>query len=198
MDSPSEQTAGADGPASRDHRTGDHRTGDHRTERNSHKGRLRHRARELALQALYQWHMAGASVGHIEAEFRDHNDMSRVDAVFFHELLTGVTRQVGRIDSTLTELLDHDRNSDKLDPIAQAALRLGCFEMMERPDIPYKVIINEGVELARKFGPKGSYKILNGMLDTLAKKLRTGHPEHRRAEHTEHKVAPDSPVTSEP
>ena len=186
MDSPSEQTAKACSPASRDHRT----------EKTSQKGRLRHRARELALQALYQWHMAGASVGHIEAEFRDHNDMSRVDAVFFHELLTGVTRQVGYIDSTLESVLDR-RDINQLDPVERAALRLGCFEMLERHDIPYKVIINEGIELARKFGSGQSYRCLNGTLDSLARKLRPNHPAHK-PESADDPVVPDAPATSEP
>lgn len=130
----------------------------------------RHKARELVLQALYQWQLAGASITEIEAQFRARNDMERVDGAFFHELLTGVARQVSNIDETITPLLD--RGFDQLDPVERAALRLGCFELMVRSDIPYRVVINEGIELAKKFGAQDSHKYINGILDKLALTLR--------------------------
>ncbi|MCY4471306.1 MAG: transcription antitermination factor NusB [Kistimonas sp.] len=141
------------------------------TGKTDRKALQRRRARELTLQALYQWEMAGASVSSIEAEFRDRNDMTRIDGEFFHDLLTGVARQVGVLDKTLVPLLD--REFDRLDPVERAALRLGCFEMMERLEVPYRVVINEGIELARRYGAQGSYKYINNILDQLARRLRS-------------------------
>ncbi|CAM3708665.1 transcription antitermination factor NusB [Parendozoicomonas haliclonae] len=138
----------------------------------TNKGRTqtRRKARELALQALYQWQMAGASITDIEAQFRARNDMTRVDGGFFHELLSGIARQVSKIDETITPLLD--RGFDQLDPVERAALRLGCYEMMVRTDVPYRVVINEGIELAKKYGAQDSHKYINGILDKLALTLR--------------------------
>ncbi len=140
--------------------------------KNTPKGRTqtRRKARELALQALYQWQMAGASITDIEAQFRARNDMTRVDGGFFHELLMGVAHQVSDLDGTITPLLD--RGFDQLDPVERAALRLGCFELMKRADVPYRVVINEGIELAKKYGAQDSHKYINGILDKLALALR--------------------------
>ncbi len=138
----------------------------------SKKGRTRtrHKARELALQALYQWQVAGASITDIEAQFRARNDMERVDGGFFHELLIGIARQVSHLDETITPLLD--RGFHQLDPVERATLRLGCYEMMVRTDVPYRVVINEGIELAKKYGAQDSHKYINGILDKLAATLR--------------------------
>ncbi|WP_281648779.1 transcription antitermination factor NusB [Parendozoicomonas sp. Alg238-R29] len=138
----------------------------------SKKGRTqtRRKARELALQALYQWQMAGASIVDIEAQFRARNDMTRVDGGFFHELLSGVAHQLSDLDNTIKPLLD--RSFDQLDPVERATLRLGCYEMMKRTDVPYRVVINEGIELAKKYGAQDSHKYINGILDKLALELR--------------------------
>ncbi len=144
----------------------------------------RHKARELALQALYQWQMAGASITEIEAQFRARNDMEKVDGGFFHELLTGVAYQVSKLDETITPLLD--RNFDQLDPVECATLRLGCFELLQRSDVPYRVVINEGIELAKKFGAQDSHKYINGILDKLALELRPAEVSEYRASSKKH------------
>ncbi len=130
----------------------------------------RRKARQLLLQALYQWQMSGADVTEVEAEFRTDNDMSKVDAEFFSELLHGIPRQLEAVDAAFTQHLDRSR--DELDPISISLLRLGSYELLNRVDVPYRVVINEAVNLAKKFGPTDTYKFINGILDKVALESR--------------------------
>jgi N utilization substance protein B len=130
----------------------------------------RRKARHYALQALYQWHMAGASPRDIEAEFRTDYDFSVVDLEYFQALLNGVVPEVEVLDALYEPLLD--RKLSELDPIERSLLRMGSFELRERIDVPYRVVINEAVALAKKFGASESYKYVNGILDKLARQLR--------------------------
>lgn len=130
----------------------------------------RRRARHYGMQALYQWHMAGASLGDIEAEFRGDYDFSQVDLDYFQALLHGVPACVDELESTLAPMLD--RKLDDLDPIERTLLRMGMYELTQRIDVPYKVVINEEVALAKKFGATDSYKYINGVLDKAARQLR--------------------------
>lgn len=139
----------------------------------------RRKAREMALQALYQWQMIGGeSVAEIEVQFRANNDMSRVDENYFCELLQGIARSARQIDTSIAPLLD--RSLEQLDPVERAALRIGCYELMERRDVPYRVVINEGIELARLFGGQDSHKYINGILDKLAPRLRAAEVKEFR------------------
>ncbi len=131
----------------------------------------RRKARQLLLQALYQWQMSGADVTEVEAEFRTDNDMSKVDGEFFTEVLHGVPRQLDKIDAAYASHLD--RKLEELDPISISLLRMGSFELINRIDIPYKVVINEAVNLAKKFGPTDTYKFINGILDRVASDSRS-------------------------
>lgn len=126
----------------------------------------RKKARHLLVQALYQWRMSGNALVDIEAEFRTDNDMSKVDVNFFEEIFHGVPKRIGEIESAFTPYLDRDL--DDLDPIARAVLEVGCYEMLFRLDVPYKVVINEAVSLAKKFGATDSYKYINGVMDKVA------------------------------
>ena len=130
----------------------------------------RRKARHYALQALYQWHMAGATSAAIEAEFRADYDFGRVDLAYFQAIVHGVPARVDELDSLYSPLLD--RALDALDPVERSLLRMGSFELRERIDVPYRVVINEAVALARKFGASQSYKYVNGVLDKLARQLR--------------------------
>ncbi len=130
----------------------------------------RRKARHYALQALYQWHMAGAKPTDIEAEFRTDYDFAVVDLEYFQALVHGVPPLVEELDELYTPLLD--RRIDELDPIERSLLRMGCFELRDRIDVPYRVVINEAVALAKKFGAAESYKYINGVLDKLARQLR--------------------------
>ena len=130
----------------------------------------RRKARHYGMQALYQWHMADASPSTIEAEFRADYDFSHVDLEYFQALLHGVPAHVDELEARFEPLLD--RKLEDLDPIERTLLRMGTFELEHRPDVPYKVVINEGVALAKKFGATDSHKYVNGVLDKLARELR--------------------------
>ncbi|ODS24288.1 N utilization substance protein B [Candidatus Endobugula sertula] len=132
----------------------------------------RRKARHFGMQALYQWQMTNASLNTIEAEFHTDNDMTHTDTAYFHELVHEVPAHVTELDEAYQPYLNN-RHQDKLDPITQALLRLATYEMTYRIDVPYKVVINEAVSLAKKFGATDSYKFINGVLDKLAAKLRT-------------------------
>lgn len=130
----------------------------------------RRKARHYALQALYQWHMASSSPRTIEAEFRTDYDFSVVDLEYFQALLHGVPPLAEELDALYGPLLD--RELRELDPIERCLLRMGSYELRERIDVPYRVVINEAVSLAKKFGAADSYKYINGVLDKLAAQLR--------------------------
>jgi N utilization substance protein B len=130
----------------------------------------RRKARHYGMQALYQWHMAGASLTDIEAEFRADYDFSHVDLEYFQALLHGVPACVDELEATLEPLLD--RKLSDLDPIERTLLRMGTYELAHRPDVPYKVVINEAVALTKKFGATDGHKYINGVLDKVARELR--------------------------
>jgi transcription antitermination protein NusB len=127
----------------------------------------RRRARHYAMQGLYQWQMAGANLNAIEAELRTDNDMSKVDVEYFHEVLHGVPHHLFEVEEAFRPHLQ-DRGLHELDPVTQALLRLGSYELKYRIDVPYKVVINEAVALAKKFGAADSHKFVNGVLDRVA------------------------------
>ena len=133
-------------------------------------GAERRKARHYGMQALYQWHMAGASLNDIEAEFRDEYDFSHVDLEYFQALLHGIPASVDELEEIMAPLLD--RKLDELDPIERTLLRMGTFELKERIDVPYKVVINEAVALTKKFGATDGHKYINGVLDKIARQLR--------------------------
>jgi len=130
----------------------------------------RRKARHYSMKALYQWHMAGAAVSDIEAEFRADYDFSHVDLAYFQDLLHGIPACVDELDDALAPMLD--RKVDDLDPIERTLLRMGMYELTRRIDVPYKVVINEEVALAKKFGATDSHKYVNGVLDKAARQLR--------------------------
>ena len=130
----------------------------------------RRKARHYGMQALYQWHMAGASLSDIEAEFLADYDFSHVDLEYFQALLHQVPASVDELDAAIEPLLD--RKLDELDPIERTLLRMGMYELTHRIDVPYKVVINEEVALAKKFGATDSHKYINGVLDKAARELR--------------------------
>jgi N utilization substance protein B len=130
----------------------------------------RRKARHYGLQALYQWQLAGASLNDIEAEFRADNDMTHVDVDYFHAIVHEIPSRISTLDEVLEPCID--RKMTELDPVSLALLRMAIWEFTDRIDVPYKVVINEAVALAKKFGPTDSYKYINGVLDRLAKELR--------------------------
>ncbi len=134
------------------------------------KPAARRKARRFALQALYQWQMTGENLNEIELQFRTANDLRKTDVDYFRELLHKIPAVVNELDELIEPFLD--RNKNELDQVELAALRIGTYELAKRVDVPYRVAINEGIELAKYFGATESHKYVNGVLDKVAQKLR--------------------------
>jgi len=130
------------------------------------KPKMRQKARRLLVQALYSWDIGGTDLITIEAEFHVDNNMATVDKELFHDVLFGVPKNLREIDAAYELYLD--REQEQLDPVSRAILRLSTYEMIHRIDVPYKVVINEGVNLAKTFGPTDAFKFVNGILDQVA------------------------------
>lgn len=130
----------------------------------------RRKARHYAMQALYQWDMAGASLNAIEAEFLLDNDMTHVDTEYFRDILRGVPKDLTQLDEMLEPCMSRDLH--EVTPVEKAILRLAAYELAHRIDVPYRVVINESVELSKKFGATESHKFINGALDQLAQAVR--------------------------
>ncbi len=128
-------------------------------------------ARRLALQALYRWQLNACEWQDLVQEFATDPDMGRADASYFQELVSSVCGTSVELDALLAPLLD--RLPTLLDPIEHALLLLATYELRSRLDIPYRVVINESVNLARKFGATDSYKFVNAVLDKAARQWRT-------------------------
>jgi transcription antitermination protein NusB len=129
----------------------------------------RRKARTLIMQALYQWHVSKSEPLEIEAQFHEQNG-GKIDWEYFSEVFLEIPKQQEILDQHIAPLLDREMKS--LDPVERALLYLGTFELANRIDIPYRVVINECVELAKTFGATDSHKYINGVLDKLAVTLR--------------------------
>lgn len=127
-------------------------------------------ARRCAAQAIYQWQLTAQSPSNIIAHFIADQDLLKADSAYFHELTQQIPAQVQQIDAALQPFLD--RPLAQVDPVEQAILRLGGYELLQRPDIAYRIIINEAVELAKLFGAEQGYRFVNGVLDKLAQRVR--------------------------
>ena len=128
-------------------------------------------ARKAAVQALYQWQMTGQSLVEIEQQFLEEERLKDAQKSYFTELFHGVPQHLDIIDETLTEFVD--RPVDSIDPVERAILRIGVFELLHRLDMPFRVILNESINLAKNFGADGSHKYVNGILDKVAQQKRT-------------------------
>ena len=128
------------------------------------------KARDYAVQALYQWQMAGASLNQIEAEFRGDYDFDKVDGEYFHELVHQIPAMLEEIDGLIIPHLDRDIS--ELGAVELSVLRLASYELKQRIDVPYKVVINEAVALTKKFGATDSHKFINGVIDKVSQNLR--------------------------
>lgn len=137
----------------------------------------RRRARALAMQGLYQRHFSKGLISDIESEFMVDNDMSKVDTAYFRDLLRGVHREQAELDRLLEPFLD--RPLQEVDAIELAIVRLGAYELKHRLDVPYKVVINEGIEMAKKFGGTEGHKFVNSILDKLSRRLRLAETRPR-------------------
>jgi len=130
----------------------------------------RTKARHHAVQAIYQWQMAGHDVSEVENQILDNENPKSFEVDYFKDLLHGVPKNLADLDAKLKPCID--RSIESIDPVERAILRLGAYEMTQHPEVPYRVVINEAVELAKVFGAEQGHKYVNGVLDKLAKKVR--------------------------
>jgi N utilization substance protein B len=130
----------------------------------------RTKARRHAVQAIYQWQMTGESLSEIDRQFLDMESMIGADLVYFQDLLHGVPTNLTELDGLTGAYID--RAIESVDPVERAILRIGTYELKRHPEIPYRVIINESVELAKVFGADQGHRYINGVLDKLAQQLR--------------------------
>lgn len=125
------------------------------------------------MQGLYQWQLSKLNPKKIAGQFQDDYDMSHVDVLYFEELINNIPDEVETLDNAFEPYL-HDRSLEELDPITLALMRLATYELIHRVDVPYRVVINEAVSLAKKFGAQDSHKFINGVLDKTATRCRPG------------------------
>ncbi|MCL4185115.1 MAG: transcription antitermination factor NusB [Burkholderiaceae bacterium] len=137
----------------------------------------RRRARELALQGLYQWLLAREDAGAIQAHLAETPGFEKADFPHFEALLHGAIGAAGELDALIAPNLD--RKVGELSPVEHGVLMLAAFELLRMPEIPYRVVINEAVELAKTFGGTDGYKYVNGVLDRVAIRARP-HEAHAR------------------
>jgi len=137
---------------------------------NSVKPAARRRARECAVQALYSWQLSHNDIADVEYQFLAEQDVKDVDVLYFRELLSGVATNSAYLDGLMKPYLS--RQLEELGQVEKAVLRIALFELSKRDDVPYKVAINEAIELAKTFGAEDSHKFVNGVLDKAAPVIR--------------------------
>lgn len=131
----------------------------------------RRQARFLLIQALYQWQLSGNPIADVLLQFQLNPQFQQADQTYFVESLNAIAGQAETLDAIYQPYLD--REIAELDPIEMTILRLSTYELAQRLDLPYRIIINEALELAKIFGATDSHKYINGVLDKVAKQLRT-------------------------
>lgn len=137
-----------------------------------HEGQItpRTQSRRVALQALYQWQMTNEEIPEIIKQFNEDGLLEGLEFDFFKEIILYVSQNAETLDALYSENLD--RSVARIDPVERAIMRMGVYELQSKIEIPYKVVINESVELAKRFGAEESHKYVNGILDKAAKQLR--------------------------
>ena len=133
-------------------------------------GRARSLSRKLAMQALYQWQLTGQTAAELRNQYASDEGFGDADAEYFRSLIDGITDGAAALDATLGALID--RPVEQLDPVERAVLLIGLYELGQRLDVPYRVVINEGIELAKRFGATDGHKFVNAVLDRAARSLR--------------------------
>lgn len=130
----------------------------------------RRKARELAVQAVYSWQLSDNAVADVEAHFLTENAKRRFDIEYFQQLFRGVTAKLSQLDAAITPYVE--RPLDEVDHVEKAILRTAVYELSDCQDVPYRVIINEAIELAKAFAADDSHKFVNGVLDKVVKDVR--------------------------
>lgn len=138
----------------------------------------RSRARRRAAQAIYAWQVGGNPMKDVIEEFRHEQDMEIADLDYFEDLLRGVEKHCVELDAGLAPWLDRDMA--QVDPIERAVLRLAAYELQHRVDVPYRVVINEAIEVVKRFGAEHGHTYVNGVLDKAARAWRSSEAEGPR------------------
>ena len=138
----------------------------------------RSRARRRALQAIYAWQMSHTAITKVIEQFRNEQDMEVADLEYFEDLVRGVEKNLGALDEALAAFLD--RGIDQVDPIERAVLRIAAYELRHRPDVPYRVVINEAIETTKRFGSEHGHTYVNGVLDHAAAAWRAAEAQAAR------------------
>lgn len=130
----------------------------------------RRKARELAVQAVYSWQISNNDIADVEVNFLTDNSARRFDIPYFQQLLRGVTLDITRVDGMISPFVE--RPLDDVDHVEKAILRVASYELSDCLEVPYRVIINEAIELAKSFAADDSHKFVNGVLDKVVKRVR--------------------------
>ena len=138
----------------------------------------RSRARRRALQAVYAWQLSNTAIGKVIEQFRNEQDMEVADLDYFEDLVRGVEKNLGALDEALAAFLDRD--IAQVDPIERAVLRIAAYELRHRPDVPYRVVINEAIETTKRFGSEHGHTYVNGVLDHAAAAWRSAEAQAAR------------------
>lgn len=138
----------------------------------------RSRARRRALQALYAWQLSNTAITKVIEQFRNEQDMEVADLEYFEDVVRGVEKNLAALDEALAAFLD--RGIDQVDPIERAVLRIAAYELRHRPDVPYRVVINEAIETTKRFGSEHGHTYVNGVLDHAAAAWRAAEAQAAR------------------
>jgi N utilization substance protein B len=149
----------------------------------------RHQARECVVQALYQWHLTADSAAHLEAYQRESTEFAAADAAFFVALLQGTLKHAEALQGLIQPHLD--RPYEALSPVERSILLLATHELRDCPETPYRVVLNEAIELAKEYGGADGHKYVNGVLDKLVLGLRP-HEVRRAQQHAKSRVTPNA------
>ena len=141
--------------------------------------KARSRARRMAMQGLYEWQVAGNDPLDVYNIYQKEHDLKKVDKDYFKELVLSVPAKQQELDAALEPHLS--RPIKETDPVELAILRLACYEFLFRADVPYRVVINESIELAKTFGAEAGHKFINGILDKVAVDLRPKEVKSKRS-----------------
>jgi transcription antitermination protein NusB len=139
----------------------------------------RSRARRRALQAVYAWQLSHTAIAKVIDQFRNEQDMEVADLEYFEDLVRGVEANLPAIDQQLAAFLD--REIGHVDPIERAVLRIAAYELLHRPDVPYRVVINEAIETTKRFGSEHGHTYVNGVLDHAAAQWRAAEAQAPRS-----------------
>ncbi|GMR01022.1 MAG: transcription antitermination factor NusB [Gammaproteobacteria bacterium] len=141
-----------------------------KTAANKSVASARGKSRRLAMQAIYQWQMTGDNISDIKQQFFDENNMAKLDPDFFSEMVSGVASSISELDPLLEKYMP--RTIESVDPVERSILRLATYEFINRFDVPYRVVLNEAVNIAKEYCAENSHAFVNAVLDKVAKEIR--------------------------